>query len=112
MDREKIVCSRRELLRTVSMLGLAGAAHIGECQPPPHAAPAGTAKQARRPLFVLGYYPDWTNLEPSQIDFALFTHLCHAFARVNKAGPLHFPDAAQTQALIRRAHAKKTCVLL
>lgn len=61
---------------------------------------------------VLGYYPDWTTLAPDRIDYSLFTHLCHAFARFDADAALVFPNDQQSADLIRQAHARKVKVLL
>jgi chitinase len=67
---------------------------------------------ANRP-YVIGYYADWqTSLPPSKIDYRLFTHLNHAFARIDKQGVLRFPDPANTQDLCARAHTAGVKVLL
>lgn len=62
---------------------------------------------------VLGYYASWNEAYPPKaIDYSLFTHLCHAFAVVQKAGELRLPDAAQTRDLCARAHAAGVKVLM
>ena len=119
MDNQRIGLSRRELLQAASGLGLSGAAlnAVQKAQAEERREKPRTAQQkeetarARKP-FVLGYYPEWKPLDPTQIDFALFTHVCHAFSRIDKEGSLHFPPEAQTKALIEAAHAKKARVLL
>ena len=63
--------------------------------------------------FILGYYADWNpNLPPSKIDYRLFTHLTHAFARVGKDGSFAFPDLARSRELCDRARAAGTKVIL
>ena len=44
---------------------------------------------------VVGYYPQWVqgNLDPSEIDYSVITHLNHAFAWPDEEGNiLHYED--------------------
>lgn len=62
---------------------------------------------------VLGYYADWNTVPtPAQLDYSLFTHLCHAFVSVEPDGNLHMPTAEQARDLTRRGKAAKVAVLL
>lgn len=56
---------------------------------------------------VLGYYPAWrTGLPPEGINYRLFTHLAHAFARVDRAtGAVRTTDDVPNKELLARAHA-------
>ena len=65
-----------------------------------------------RPI-VLGYYAGGNpNLSPDKINYRLFTHLTHAFARVGKDGDFAFPALAASHELCERAHAGGTKVIL
>lgn len=63
--------------------------------------------------FVLGYYADWNpELPPSKINYRLFTHLTHSFAKIGQDGSFAFPDLAKSRELCDRAHAAGTKVIL
>ena len=65
-----------------------------------------------RPI-VLGYYPSWrSGLEPSQINYAQFTHLCHAFVTADTSGTLKCEGNLPSRDLTDRAHAAGVKVLL
>lgn len=65
-----------------------------------------------RPL-VLGYYPSWkSGLEPSQINYARFTHLCHAFVMPDTSGTLRMEGNMPSRELTGRAHEKGVQVLV
>jgi chitinase len=67
---------------------------------------------ATRP-YVLGYYADWNPaLSPQKIDYRLFTHLTHSFAKVGKDGSFLFPELAKSRDLCARAHTAGTKVIL
>lgn len=63
---------------------------------------------------VLGYYPSWdSDMPPSRIDYRLFTHLAHAFAKVDAdTGAVTAPDLAASRDLCRRAQAAGVKTLL
>ncbi|MDX1934333.1 MAG: glycoside hydrolase family 18 protein [Capsulimonadales bacterium] len=62
---------------------------------------------------VLGYYPDWvTRVPPDRIDYTLFTHLCHAFARTRPDGTLTLPARAGDLCARARSRGVKTLLSL
>ncbi|RMH30546.1 MAG: glycoside hydrolase family 18 protein [Candidatus Hydrogenedentota bacterium] len=66
-----------------------------------------------RPPIVLGYYPSWPcGLEPAQIRYENFTHLCHAFVTATPDGKLKTDGNLPSRELTSRAHAAGVKVLL
>src|SRR5579859_2389829 len=64
---------------------------------------------------ILGYYPSWdTGIGPSQINYKLFTHLCHAFINADKDGNLKMESKGNMPSadLTTRAHQAGVKVLL
>lgn len=75
---------------------------------------AGAAPDAAstRPV-VLGYYPSWkSGLEPPQINYGQFTHICHAFIMADTSGSLKMEGNMPSRDLTSRAHAAGVKVLL
>ena len=71
-----------------------------------------TVPETTRPV-VLGYYPSWPcGLEPAQIDYRAFTHICHAFVTADTSGSLKTTGNLPSRDLTRRAHEAGTKVLL
>jgi len=70
-------------------------------------------KAAESGPWVLGYYPSWeTGVAPGQLNYKLFTHLCHAFIETDKDGNLKMEGNMPSADLTGRAHAVGTKVLL
>ena len=64
---------------------------------------------------ILGYYPSWdTGIGPSQINYKLFTHLCHAFMGSDQDGNLKMESKGNMPSadLTRLAHAASVKVLI
>ncbi len=72
-------------------------------------APAWGSSGSQR---VLGYYPSWSELKPSQIGFEQFTHLAHAFLVSDKDGNLKTSKSLPSRELCQLAHAKGVKVVL
>jgi chitinase len=71
------------------------------------------AGRSAAPPVVLGYYPSWrTAVAPNQIDYRVFTHLTHAFVRLDAAGAPVPSERIPNRELARRAHQAKVKVLL
>jgi len=96
------ILSRRELFTIrfhFSAIGpaLAGRSRHGRRRAPALSMPRGCRilskadRTQRRSPLVLGYFPSWSKTGPAQLDFSLFTHLCHAFVSW-VGGPLRFPE--------------------
>jgi chitinase len=62
---------------------------------------------------VLGYYPAWeTGVKPADLNYRLFTHLCHAFVGCDLQGKLQIEGNMPSVELTTRAHAAGVKVLL
>jgi len=62
---------------------------------------------------VLGYYPSWDKgLPPDKINYAQFTHLCHAFVSADVDGNVKTGGNLPSRDLTTRAHAHGVKVLL
>lgn len=63
---------------------------------------------------VVGYYPSWVGDEypPEKIDYAKFTHLCHAFLPVDREGQAKFEGTVPSRTLTGLAHAAGVKVIL
>jgi chitinase len=83
-------------------------------------APPQTAPQSETPAVaeahlpvVLGYYPSWPcGVEPAQIRYENFTHLCHACVTASADGKLKTEGNLPSRELTSRAHAAGVKVLL
>ncbi len=108
MPRLKYTISRRKLLHSISLLALCTiSTNVAACQD----ESSKHTSSIRKPI-SLGYYPSFKEFDPTEIDMAQYTHICHAFAEVSKNSPLQFPSEESTRKLITAAHSKKTKVLL
>jgi chitinase len=73
---------------------------------------AGVSAHAAPGSRVMGYFPSWTGVSPSQVRYEHFSHIFHAFVKADAKGTLEKSPGLPSAELCRLAHAKGVKVIL